>query len=207
MDSRGNELGTPVTCDHRWDGTPFRLAIQDGLSAEIPTCSKCGIKIYERAGAWHALVRMFAQIIADDIEREECGLPAAEPKSSIKINRRVRPKLSESAKSKFLATTMTPAEIGLRKISASLFTSAPSAPGVYFLFSQDTAVYVGSTYNLRERLSAHRGRPHDGIAWIAVDEIYELLETYYIRLLSPPWNTMPGRDVPAEFENLLPPKP
>lgn len=65
----------------------------------------------------------------------------------------------------------------------------PHAEGVYFLIAENRIMYVGSSSDLRERLSQHRGRPCTHFAWVEAPRFYRDLEAHYINQFAPPWNS------------------
>lgn len=74
-------------------------------------------------------------------------------------------------------------------------SKAPTWAGVYFLYSNDALVYVGSSSSIRRRVRGHvsGGRVFDQFACVkAPGHMVVPLETVYIAMLRPPQNRSVG---------------
>lgn len=88
--------------------------------------------------------------------------------------------------------------VGTRRDGDESAVSRPGVAVVYVLYGTDNEpIYLGSSGNLRQRLSAHQNGPLPWVAYLAVecrdrDHAYEL-EDFLLKTRTPPLNRRAGR--------------
>lgn len=99
--------------------------------------------------------------------------------------------------------------IGENDILWNAVEAPPTVCGVYFLIQGRSIMYVGQSKNIAARIGSHASsiyKHFDRYSIIKCEEAdLDLVESMYIQLLSPPWNTASGRhhNAAQELEELI----
>lgn len=96
---------------------------------------------------------------------------------------------------------------------AEIRTVLPRTPGIYFVYSGESLLYVGQARNIRKRLGGHHRKSQFNevsdlrIEWENVSiEGLDRAERHYIKSLSPKWNGLKMPKKRKEYQDIPPNK-